>query len=256
MTVKKVWISSDTRTYLLHVLGGSLGIVLLAMFLIIVGSTLSFSMNWPRETFLLILCVGVTALAVLLALKLRRKAVRDTTIFLLTKEDRLYAMDTRRLSGHGHDVLSYVAGTIETQKFLNRFAQLPYIAAGADEILKVEHIKENRSHYAVSCRIRHPNRNMIRRAYFLVKGIPNEETLLRELERREAWDVALEPAENRNLFYILVSTLVFVCFSILCVFSHPAVAKLPQNIYFPCLGGAFLAVIFIVYFIVRQSRGE
>ena len=37
MALKKVWMSPDTGNYLLHVLGGSLGIVLLAMFVFCVN---------------------------------------------------------------------------------------------------------------------------------------------------------------------------------------------------------------------------
>lgn len=185
MAPKRVWMSPHTGNYMLHVLGGSLGIVLLAMLLIIGGTWLSAGLNWPREVFSLILCAAVTALALILALRLRRKAVGDVTIFFLTETDRLYAMDTRRLSDHGHNVLGYAAGTIETQEFLNRLALMPYVPAGADEVLKVERIKDRRSCYAVSCQVRHPNRNVIRRSYFIVKGVLEETSLLLELERRE-----------------------------------------------------------------------
>lgn len=128
MAPKRVWMSPHTGNYMLHVLGGSLGIVLLAMLLIIGGT-------W--------------------------------------------------LSDHGHNVLGYAAGTIETQEFLNRLAQMPYVPAGADEVLKVERIKDSRSCYAVSCQVRHPNRNVIRRSYFIVKGVLEETSLLLELEPRE-----------------------------------------------------------------------
>ena len=51
---------------MLRVLGGNLGIVLLAVLLIVGGTALSFYMDLPRGTFSLILCAGVTALAVVL----------------------------------------------------------------------------------------------------------------------------------------------------------------------------------------------
>lgn len=56
MALKKVWMSPDTGNYLLHVLGGSLGIVLLAMLLVAAGTVLSFSMHWSREVSALVLC--------------------------------------------------------------------------------------------------------------------------------------------------------------------------------------------------------
>ena len=256
MALKKVWMSPDTGNYLLHVLGGSLGIVLLAMLLVVAGTVLSFSMHWSREVSALVLCCGVTALTAVLALGLRRKAVKEVTLFFLTEDDRLFGLDTRRLSHYGHSVLGYVAGTIETQKLLDRLVQMPHVPAGADEILKVEHVKENRSHYAVSCWVRHPNRNVIRRPYFIVRGCPEEDLLLRELERRQTWESALEPAENRNPRFILVSVLTLVGFGGLCILSHPAVARLPRSLYFPCLAGVWISCFFVAYLIVRQSRGQ
>ena len=55
---------------------------------------------------------------------------------------------------------------------------------------------------------------------------------------------------------ILISALVCVSFGALCVLSHPAVAQLPQGLYFPCLGAAFAALCVLVYLVVRQRRGE
>ena len=100
----------------------------------------------------------------------------------------------------------------------------------------MERIRENRSHYALVCQVRHPNRRMVRRTYFLVKGLEDQELLLRQLERRKSWENDLDAAENRNPFFILLSSLACGGFVLLCVLSHPAVARLPQDIYFPCLG--------------------
>ena len=256
MALKKVWMSSDTGNYTLHVLGGSLGIVMLTMLLVIGGTILSFRMNWPQAVSSLLLCLGVTVLAVVLSLHLRRKVVQDATIMLLTEHDRLYAMDTRRLSDHGHNLPGYVAGTLETQRFLNRLAQMPYVPAGADEVLKVERIKENSSHYAISCRVRHPNRRVIRRTYFIIKGFSEEDSLLRALERRKNWKFDLDQPQNRKPLLILLSALTLICLAALCVLSHPATARIPHRFYFPCLGAAFLDLFFLVYLSVRQSRGE
>ena len=83
-----------------------------------------------------------------------------------------------------------------------------------------------------------------------------EELLLRQLERRKSWAGALELAENRNPRFILLSALACAGFSALCVLSHPALARLPREIYFPCLGAAFLSLGCLVYFVIRQRRGE
>lgn len=256
--LKQIWMSPETKQksrYGLRTLGGILGIAVLVLVLVCGGTVLGFAMGWPAEVFSVILCVGITALGVLLAIRLGRRAVGDATVFFLTEEDRLFAMDARRLSYHGGNVISYAEGTLETQSFLRALAKSPGIPAGADEILRVEQMKENSSDYALVCRVRHPNRRVIRRTYFLVKGMEDQELLLRQLERRKQ-GAGVEGTENRKPFYILLSGLICCGFGVLCVLSHPAVDQLPQSIYFPCLGAAFAALCCTVWFGIRQYRGE
>ena len=254
-----IWMSPDTSQksrYGLRTLGGVVGIVALALLLICGGTVLSLRMGWPMESVSLVLCLGVAVLSVFLAARLGRRAVRDATVFFLMKGDRLFAMDARRLVYHGRDVLSYAAAMIEVQGFLRKIAEEPYLPAGADEILKVERIRENRSHYALSCQVRHPDRRVVRRTYFLVKGMEGQELLLRQLERRERWENIWERKEDRRPLYILVSSLACGGFGTLCILSHPAVAQLPQSIYFPCLGAALAALSCTVWLVIRLRRGE
>ena len=257
--VTHIWMSPDTgkkSRYGPRTLGGIAGIAALAMLLVCGGTALGLSMGWPMELVSPALCLGCTALAVLLAVGLGRRSTGDATVFFLMEGDRLFAMDARRLVYHGRGILSQTAAVMEVQQFLRSVAQEPYLPAGADEILKVERIRENRSHYALNCQVRHPNQRVIRRTYFLVKGMENQEGLLRQLERREQWENAWEPAENRMPFYSLLSFLACGGFAVLCVLSHPAVAYLPQRIYFPCLGAAAVALCCTVWLVLRQRRGE
>lgn len=259
MNLQKVWMSPATgrkNHYAQRTLGSIVGIAALMLLLICGGTLLSYYLHWPREIFSVLLCFGATALAVWLALRVGWRSVRDATVFFLTEDDRLYAMDARTLSDHGHGIPGYIAGTAETQKFLRTIAARPFVPAGADEVLKVERIRENRSYYAIICQVRHPNRQMVRRTYFLVKGSEDEDLLLYQLERRQSWENRLELAENRNPRYLLISTLTLAGLIALCVLSHPEVGQLPQGIYFPCLGAAFVAVFFVVYFVIRLRRGE
>lgn len=260
MDLKKVWMSPNTSQkchYARRTLGSIVGIVVLMLLLICGGTLLSFYMSWPRELFSIILCLGVTLLAVYLAAMVGRRSVQDATAFFLTENDRLYIMDARRLSDYRHGgIWGYTTGTLETQRFLKKMAEEPFLPAGADEILKVERVKENGSHYTVRCQIRHPNRHVVKRTYLLVKGYEEEEYLLQQLERRKTWEDALEPVENRNPLYMMISIVLFVVFTTLCAMSHPVLAKLPENLYFPCLGADFIVFCCMVYFIIRQRRGE
>ena len=130
MALKKVWMSQHAGHYSLRVLGGSLAIGVLAMLLAVAGVVLSFRFHWPRELSMLLLCIGRTALILILVLCLCRKAVGDVTVFFLTENDRLYITDARFFSDHGHNVPGHVAGTIKTQRFLNCLAQMPHLPPG------------------------------------------------------------------------------------------------------------------------------
>ena len=165
-------------------------------------------------------------------------------------------MDARGLSNHGNGFLGFAVGTMETQAFLRRQGRQPFIPNRADEILKVLNIKENRSHYAVRCQVRHPDTHVTRRTCLLIKGNPDEDMLLRELERRKTWENALEPDGNRNLLYILLGSLALAACVTMCVLSHPAVAVMPEEVYFPCMGASLAAFCVFLYFIIRQRRGE
>lgn len=257
--VKQVWMSRKTQRksrYGLHILGGIFGIAALALVVTGGGTVLGLSMGWPVELFSPVLCAGVTVLMLVLSVGLGRRSVEDTTVFFLTEEDRLFVIDARRLANYGGDMVSTAAGFLKTQQFLRTLARSPHLPAGADEILRVEGIKENRSHYALTCRVRRPDQRVIRRTYFLVKGMEDQEFLLRQLERREKWAGGPEVQENRKPGYILLGVLVCCGFGALCVLSHPAVARLPQSIYFPCLGAAFAALCCVVWLAIRQHRGE
>lgn len=233
-----------------------LGIVLLMVLLLCGGTLLSLSLGINKKAFSLILLTAVSALGIGLAVLLGRRSIRDATIFFLTENDRLWVMDARGLSSHGDGFLGFAISSMETQAFLRRQGKQPFLPKGADEILKVLSIKENRSHYAFRCQACHSDRHVVRRTYFLVKGIQDEQMLLQELERRKTWENVLEPAENRNPLYILLSGAAFIFCVILCILSHPSVARMSGEIYFPCMGASMVTFCFLLYFIIRQHRGE
>lgn len=259
MELKKVWMSPDTKKkskYGYRAVGGILGIVLLMVLLLCGGTLLSLSLGINKKAFSLILLTAVSALGIGLAVLLGRRSIRDATIFFLTENDRLWVMDARGLSSHGDGFLGFAISSMETQAFLRRQGKQPFLPKGADEILKVLSIKENRSHYAFRCQACHSARHVVRRTYFLVKGIQDEQMLLQELERRKTWENVLEPAENRNPLYILLSGAAFIFCVILCILSHPSVARMSGEIYFPCMGASMVTFCFLLYFIIRQHRGE
>lgn len=259
MQIKQVWMSPDTRDrrpYGLRLLGGMLGIAGLIVLIILGGTAISFYLGLPQKMGALALVLGATALGTVLALGLGRRAVQDATMFFLTGDDRLFAMDARALSDHGHDVLGYAKGAMETQKFLQCLADQPYIPAGADEILLAKEVRTYRRCHVLRCLVRHPNRQVVPKTYILPKGYAQEKALLCQLEGRRDPDPGPEPDLAPQTFLLLLSSLSLVALIGLCVLSHPAVARLPQAIYFPCLALALFAFYGMVYCIIRRRRGE
>ena len=257
MQLKQVWMSADTSRKSHHAqrtLGGLFGIMVLALALAGVGTWLTLHFHWPLQSALTILCLAITALVLFLALGLGRQAVRNATVFFLTENDRLYAMEARTLSNHSHGLTGYAAGALETQKFLREMAQRPFVPAGADEILRVEHIRETRTARIAVCRVRHPNRRLVRRTYFVMNGLEHEDQLLYQLERRQTVQISPELNDRRSLVSLLLSIFGFLCLAVLAALSHPALGHLPQGLYFPFLAAAFAALCLLVWFGVRYHR--
>lgn len=258
MQLQQVWMSRDVdgrSRYAVRLFSGIMGIALLAVVLIGGGTVLIFWLNLPRELFSLLLTCGVTVLTVVLSLKVGWRSVRDATVFFLAENDRMFVLDARDLLRRGRHLLDYAQGSAETQHFLNRIAQRDRLPEEAAELLGVRTIKENHGYYTVLCRICYPNRQIVDRNYFVVRGCENEEMLLQQLERRR--DAVLpERTISRMPMRILLSTIVCIGIILICVFSHPAVGMLPQVIYFPCLAGVVIAAFFIIYYVIRYRRGE
>lgn len=257
--LKKYWLSPPLphqNHYAWHTLGAALGIALLCVVLVCAGTAAAFRSDLPQVPLLLALTFGITALGVLLAARQGRRSMRESSAFFLTEDDHLYALDARMLFSGGHSLLRFGENALRTQSFLRKLAAQPFLPSGSREITLVLHIRENRSHYSVRCRTQPPGAPACLRTIILPKGLPNEDDLIYELQRRQRGEEDLPIGAARRPLYILLGLLVLAGFSFLCILSHPAVGRLAQSIYFPCLGGAFLSLFFTVYAIVRQRRGE
>lgn len=259
MKIKNLWMSRDSggkSRFGLRSLGGVLGIVALALLLAGGGTVLMLRRGLPVQDFGLMLCLPVTALVMTLALRLGRRTVQDATVFFLTEDDRLFILDARELVDYGRNAVDNVLGAFKTQQLLRELAQRRELPGRAREIVKVENLKDRGGSLSAVCLVRDINGRPFRLSCFLVRGMENEEELIRQLERRRNWRDALEERDSRRPLYILLSTACLAAFTALCVLSHPAVSRLPQGLYFPCLLGAFVAVCFLAWFAVRQRRGE
>ena len=259
MELKHIWTSGNTRIgsrYAVKVLGGSLVLAVLAAALVAGCTTLLYRLGLMNEWVTLVLCLAVTALIVVAAFRLRRSVQRDRTIFYLTEDDRLFVLDAASQYRHTGGVLGMAEGAIKTEQFLNENACRPVLPAGADEILLAKEVRTYRRCHVLRCLVRHPNRQVVPKTYILPKGYAQEKALLCQLEGRRDPDPGPEPDLAPQTFLLLLSSLSLVALIGLCVLSHPAVARLPQAIYFPCLALALFAFYGMVYCIIRRRRGE
>lgn len=259
MKLKKVWMSPETKKkshFFLGTTGAILGIALLSVLLILSGSILIEMLGLSKKVFSLFLCIGVTMLGVCLALKTGQRSLQNTMVFFLTEEDRLFALDVRRIVCCRNDFFSYQKANSKIQKYLRNLSQKPFLPRNAHEIVKVNFIKENRTSYVLNCQIKYQESFTEEQTYFLIKGYEEEDFLLYQLERRKTWENVLEPPVKKTSFYLLFSGLCMGTCGGVCVLSHPMIEKFPQEIYFPFLGLTYLFFSVFLYFIIRYRRGK
>lgn len=242
------------------------GGLLLAMGLIVGISVLTLYLGWPAEGVLLAATVLITAGIVLFAAGLGRCAARDAMIFCQDDEGRMFVVDARRYAGCHRGIAGYVKMAVQTQKVLEtladgetlerRLSERESLQGMEPQILAVENLKENGKSCSLICQVRYPGGKTGRQTYQLIHGYIEEERLLYELGRLRTSERLVESEDNRGFMRILFSVLALFVTAGLCVLSHPAVGELAEAIYFPCLGLAMISLYALIYFIIRQRRGE
>ena len=123
---QKIWISNPTRhgnRYAWRVAGKTVGTVVLAMALLAEMVFLAFWLHWPMGTVSLVVCLGITALAIWMALRIGRQASRDTLIFCQDREDRLFVIDARKFVPYERGILGFFSMAAHTQKILRNLTQ-------------------------------------------------------------------------------------------------------------------------------------
>ncbi|MGI6010268.1 MAG: hypothetical protein ACOX8H_02050 [Ruminococcus sp.] len=259
----KVWMAPGIRKsnhYALRMAGGILGIMVLALALIGGSVFLMFYFEPWKEVISVIMCLLATVLVIWLALRRGRKSQQEATFFVRDEEGRLFVLDARDYVKSRRGLLGYAGIAADTQRqiekikeYLNHKGDLSETAV---RITSVESIKENHDEYVLICHVCFPGGQRARRTYFLVKGYEQEEDLLWTLEQIRHREQAWEYEENKKPAIILFCIVLFGVSAAVCVLSHPAVGILAGSIYFPCLGIAFLLLCVMVYFIIKQRRGE
>lgn len=267
----KIWMSPQTRRgghpavrTVLPLLGG----VALVFCLLFGTIILAFRMSWPMEAVALLTCLAGTAFLIWLAMRLGSWNRRDSLIFCQDDAGRLFAVDAWRYLPHrGGGLLGYWGMQSDLRKVLRNLtepggvlerymAQEKSLVGLETQILAVERIRAIGKNHSLICRVRYPNQKVGRQTFLLVGGYEDEERLLYELERIQLLYVGMEETRNPNRMGIWTSLLILLAGILVCVLSHPALAYLPELCYFPSLGLSMLALTVLLYFVIRNRRGE
>lgn len=259
----RVWMSLQTKEknhYVIRLIAGIAGIILLAFLLVFLCARIMIELDEYKEIVSLLMCIGVTGLIISFSVWLGRTLQRDAMIFYEDPTGRLYVSDVRQYIGYRRGIIGAVQMALLTQRELaglkKQVERQGFCSDGMTEILKVDVMKEHSGSYSLVCRVKYGEKRTGRRTYILGKGYDNESQLLYVLERKKKWENSVEIAKSRKPICIFLSFLVFCIFAVLCLFSHPYFAKLPQEMYFPSLGCAFAAFCCMIYFTVQYRRGE
>ena len=265
----KIWMSEITgqsdNKYAVRMVLGILGCIILAMFTAAIGAVVSIKLEEHKEVISLLSLLFGTLLVVWCAVRLGKMSVRDTLIFCKDENDNLFVLNLRDKVRHRKGIIGYTAMAAETERLqtqlkndgiLEEKMKDGTIGRMACEILSVRNIKPQKDGHSLVCDVRFPSGRTGKATYLLYHGYDQEDELLYHLERRLHKVITGEVEKNPYPVRIAVSALALAGVIVLCVLSHPAVAILPEAIYFPCFGLAYVPLCVMLYYIIKMRRGE
>jgi len=264
----KVWMSQNTKNnnnYTARLILPLIALVVLlpvvtfGMMIIIKESGLS--MEIASTATLIVLTIVI----ICISLNMGKMANRDALIFCQDDEHNLFAVNARNFVNMHRGIYGYAKMASDVQKALKnlkenqilerQMMQENSLTGLAPHIISVENFKPNNKGYSAMCKVRYPNGNIRKATYLIEDGYENQNELIAAFERKKS-AYSPEVKVNYNPLKILISLLAFGACVAICVMSHPAVGTLPEKIYFPFLGVAFVMLFPVTYFIIKQKRGE
>lgn len=258
----KVWLPPQAQKgpgYAVKQVVGVLALVGLGLATAVGAIPLALYFHWPVPIAAFFGCVAATALCIWGAVCLGRSAGRDALIFFQIENNRMFVLDVRSMVRYRRGLAGYIGTAAEVQKYLaviRKEMVKGRVPSGAGvQITAVENIRERANSYALVCRVLYRNGNRGRRTYILAKGYEDEEELLQRLELKMPLDGAQNPPARLPIYAVLCAVALTLCI-VLCLFSHPALALLPQAIYFPALALALALLYALVWLLMKWRRGE
>ena len=125
----------------------------------------------------------------------------------------------------------------------------------AAKILWVERIRKNRKSHTVICQVQEPNGITRWGNYIIQDGHERQDELIMALETKvKAQYQDIKP--NYNPLGISLSAVVLIGSIVIFVLSYDANRILPSAFYYPSMLFSFVPLYSLLYFIIRQARGE
>ena len=153
----------------------------------LVFSILFLLFDWSAWTGLLF-CIAATALAVWLAVRVGRRARKDSLLFCLDDEGRLFAVDAGQIVPCQGGLLGYGQMALEIQSEIERLkrqiTEQRQAPARGEMILSVEKMREKENGCRLVCRVRNLEGREYRRRWFVARGYENEAELFWQLQCR------------------------------------------------------------------------
>ena len=264
----KVWISQNTKNtnrYTARLVLTLIGIIILLPLAMFGTIILAHKLNRSMEIISMAACIGFTVIIIYTSLKLGKLSNRDAQIFCQDDEHNLFVVNARDYVGYHRGILGFFSMASETQRVLEnlknnqtlerQMMQEKSLTGLATQIISVESLKPDNKGYIAVCRVRYRNGNTGKYTYLLEDGYDNQSELIAAFERkRQAYSP--EVKVNYNPVKIIISLLALAACVTVCVMSHPAIGFLPEKIYFPVLWVTYAMLFPVIYFIVKQKRGE
>ncbi len=264
----KVWMSQNTKNDNKY----TVRLILPLIAMVVLLPVVTFGMMIIIKEFGLsieiastITFIVLTAIIVCIALNMGKMANRDALIFCQDDEHNLFAINARNFVNMHRGIYRYAKMASDVQKALKnikenqilerQMMQENSLTGLAPQIISVESFKPNNKGYSAVCKVRYPNGNTGKATYLIEDGYENQSELIAAFERKKS-AYSPEVKVNYNPLKIIISLLALGTCAAVCVMSHPAVGSLPEKIYFPFLGAAFVMLFPVMYFIIKQKRGE
>ncbi len=260
----KIWMqdtqSKKNRTPI-YIWAGIAGIAVLAAGMTAAAAVLTICAKEEYKAAVsLAMCLLTVVTVITFSAKMGCRLMIASIIFFQDESGRLYVLDIRDMIRYRKGLFGMAAMLTEIRNLIPRIRQQAEqeksVPPSALEILSADKITERSDSYSLLCQVRYPNGQMGNTAMTFAKGYEDEDALLFMLERKLRWRASFEPEKRYSPAGILISLIAVILFSAICVFSHPNFNRLPQTVYFPCLGADTAAIWVMIYFIIRYRRGK